>query len=126
MNKLLAYFLCIAIGIASCTSQPKADKAPSDLIPRDSFIVILTEVRLLEGAYSTSYERVDTSEFTIASYFQRLFREHNITREQYLNSYNYYSKNLDDLPAIESEVAKRLEEVQLPADTLRNAKNPNP
>jgi len=96
------------------------------LIPRDSFVVILTEVRLLEGAYSTSYERVDTSEFTIASYYQRLFREHNITREQYLSSYDYYSKNLDDLPAIESEVAKRLEEMQLPADTLRDAKNPSP
>ena len=126
MNKLLAYCLCVAISIASCTSKPKASAAPSDLIPRDSFVVILTEVRLLEGAYSNSYERVDTSEFTIASYYQRLFREHNITREQYLSSYDYYSKNLDDLPAIESEVAKRLEEMQLPADTLRDAKNPSP
>ena len=126
MNKLLAYCLFAAIGIASCTSKPKAGAAPSDLIPRDSFVVILTEVRLLEGAYSTSYERVDTSEFTIASYYQRLFREHNITREQYLNSYDYYSKNLDDLPAIESEVAKRLEEMQLPADTLRDVKSANP
>ncbi len=118
MNRF-AFIACVVMLFAlSCTSGPAAESAPSNLIPRDTFVVVLADVRLLEGAYSTSYERVDTSDYAIASYYQRLFEEHHITKEQYLISYDYYSRHMDDLLSIESDVAARLEEMKLPADSL--------
>jgi len=122
MNKIVAPYMTVLMYLASCTSKPSPDSASAELIPRDSFVVILTEVRLLEGAYSVNYERVDSSDFAIASYYQRLFQEHHITREQYLSSYDYYSRHLDDLLAIETEVATRLEQMKLPPDTLMDTK----
>jgi hypothetical protein len=112
---LLTMLLLVVVG---CTDKPAAIAAPDNLLPRDTFVTVLMEVRLLEGAYSTSYERVDTSEFPITAHYNRLFNRHHLTKEQYLNAYVYYSMNAEEMLEIESDVALRLEQMKWSRDSV--------
>lgn len=108
----------VGLVMAGCLGRNTEEQAPSGLIPRDTFVVILTEVRLLEGAYSTSYERVDTSEYTINAYYNRIFSDHGVTDKQYLDTYDYYSRNMEELLEIEGDVALRLEQLKWAEDSV--------
>jgi hypothetical protein len=108
----------LLLAVVGCTDKPAAIAAPDNLLPRDSFVTVLTEVRLLEGAYSTSYERVDTSEFPISAHYNRLFNRHHLTKQQYLNTYDYYSMNAEEMLEIESDVALRLEQMKWSRDSV--------
>ena len=120
VNVAIALLALLLLAVIGCTDKPTAIAAPANLIPRDTFVAVLTEVRLLEGAYSTSYERVDTSEFPITAHYNRLFNRHHITKEQYLGSYDFYSLQSEEMLGIESDVALRLEQLKWSRDTTAN------
>ena len=117
-NLIVAIALLTLLALCSCADKPAAIAAPDNLLPRDTFVTVLTEVRLLEGAYSTSYERVDTSEFPITAHYNRLFDRHHMTKEQYLSAYDYYSLNAEEMLEIESDVALRLEQMKWSRDSV--------
>lgn len=105
---------------SSCTDSPVVSAPPTNLLQRDTFVTVLTEVRLLEGAYSTSYERVDTSDFPITAHYNRLFDSHHITKDQYLSSYDYYSLQPEVMLEIEADVSLRLEQLKWSRDTTQS------
>jgi len=118
LNVAITLLTMLLLAVVGCTDKPAAIAAPDNLLPRDSFVTVLTEVRLLEGAYSTSYERVDTSEFPISAHYNRLFNRHHLTKQQYLNTYDYYSMNAEEMLEIESDVALRLEQMKWSRDSV--------
>lgn len=118
VNVAITLLTMLLLAVVGCTDKPAAIAAPDNLLPRDSFVTVLTEVRLLEGAYSTSYERVDTSEFPISAHYNRLFNRHHLTKQQYLNTYDYYSMNAEEMLEIESDVALRLEQMKWSRDSV--------
>jgi hypothetical protein len=118
LNVAITLLTMLLLAVVGCTDKPAAIAAPDNLIPRDTFVTVLTEVRLLEGAYSTSYERVDTSEFPISAHYNRLFNRHHLTKQQYLNTYDYYSMNAEEMLEIESDVALRLEQMKWSRDSV--------
>ena len=118
LNVAITLLTMLLLAVVGCTDKPAAIAAPDNLLPRDTFVTVLTEVRLLEGAYSTSYERVDTSEFPITAHYNRLFNRHHLTKEQYLNAYDYYSMNAEEMLEIESDVALRLEQMKWRRDSV--------
>ena len=118
VNVAISLLTMLLLAVVGCTDKPAAIAAPDNLLPRDSFVTVLTEVRLLEGAYSTSYERVDTSEFPISAHYNRLFNRHHLTKQQYLNTYDYYSMNAEEMLEIESDVALRLEQMKWSRDSV--------
>jgi hypothetical protein len=118
LNVAITLLTMLLLAVVGCTDKPAAVAAPDNLLPRDTFVTVLTEVRLLEGAYSTSYERVDTSEFPISAHYNRLFNRHHLTKQQYLNTYDYYSMNAEEMLEIESDVALRLEQMKWSRDSV--------
>ena len=112
--------LSVITVVSSCTDAPVVAAPPANLLQRDTFVTVLTEVRLLEGAYSTSYERVDTSEFPITAHYNRLFEGHHITKDQYLSSYDYYSLQPEEMLEIEADVSLRLEQLKWSRDTTQS------
>lgn len=85
---------------------------PANLISEDKMIVLLTDIRLLEGAYSLNYRQVDTSEYKIESYYRKVFKDWNVTKEQFKTSYSFYATQENKMPAIENAVIERLSEIQ--------------
>jgi hypothetical protein len=101
MRKLFYSIILAAVGLQSC-SDSGVEKKPDGLIPEE-------KMAEMEGTYAGDFQRVDSSEFNIESYYEQLFVKHNITRGAFLASSDYYALHPDELLRIETEVAKKLE-----------------
>lgn len=113
--------------LAGCSEQKKP-MPPHDLISKEQFIAILSDIRLLEGAYTTRYARVDTSALKIKSYYLKLFRDHDVTPERFNTSYSWYAADQPKMLEIEEAVVTRITQMQseLNADTTKmNQVNPD-
>jgi len=110
MKKSLFIIASCALLIIGCGE--KKGVPPANLIPEDKMISLLTDIRLLEGAYSLNYRQVDTSEYKIESYYQKIFKDYNVSKEQFKTSYSFYSTQENKMPAIENAVIERLSEIQ--------------
>ncbi len=96
--------------LAACTNPPH--QPPQHVLSEDTLIQIIMDIRLLEGAYSLEYKQVDTSSHKIESYYSLLFSKYGINRQQFEDSYLYYSTQPGKLAEIESEVMNKLSEKQ--------------
>ncbi|MFM9004525.1 MAG: DUF4296 domain-containing protein, partial [Flavobacteriales bacterium] len=105
--------ICVAIVVAMCSllacNTSSEEKKPGNLISEEKMNDVLVDVRLLEGAYSGDFQRVDSSQYAIDSYYEQLFAKHQITRAAFLESSEYYALHPEVLLRIETEVGKKLE-----------------
>lgn len=104
----------------ACRDQKKP-VPPADLISKEQFIAILSDIRLLEGAYTTRYARVDTSALKIESYYLKLFQDHGVSPERFNSSYTWYSADQPKMLEIEEAVVQRITDMQsgVVADTTQ-------
>lgn len=120
MNRL--YIFILFLGLFSCNAPDQA-KGPADLIGREQFVEILKDVRLLEGAYTTRYAKIDSSAFKIDSYYLKLFSDHGIDRNRFLTSYEFYTSDLELMMAIEDDVIAKLTIMQTAQDSINRSTN---
>lgn len=110
MRGYFTFILLIVMAI-SCKENNKLSP-PSDLISKEQFTAILADIRLLEGAYTTRYARVDSSALSIDSYYLKLFQDHGVSKERFTESYNWYALNQTKMLEIEEAVVLKLSEMQ--------------
>ncbi len=110
--------------LASC-GEEKASP-PADLLSVERFADVLKDVRLLEGAYATRYNRVDSSEYKISAYYERLFLDHGITKEQYMATYSYYMNDPKKIIAIEDIVLNKVNILLAEQDSINRINHYNP
>lgn len=103
--------------MAACTQK---QAPPKDILPQDKMVDLLTDIRLLEGAYSIKYQKIDTSALKIDAYFQKLFSDGGVSREQFLNSYKYYAMQDTKMLEMENEVMEKLSEFQAQEEAKKN------
>lgn len=116
----MRYFLfCVTLllFLFSCKEEPKKAVAPADLIDQAKFTEVLTDIRILEGAYATKYARVDTSAYKIESYYKSIFEKHGIQRDQFLVSYYFYAADQQRMLDIEAAVLDKLTNLQASQDS---------
>lgn len=113
--KRIYFSIFFSLLMSACTSRKMPP--PVGLISEEEMVSLLVDIRLLEGAYSVEYHSVDTSDYRIDSYYLKLFAESGITKEQFSESYIYYSKQAGKLSELEEEVIERLSELQAKEET---------
>ncbi|MBX7052903.1 MAG: DUF4296 domain-containing protein [Flavobacteriales bacterium] len=121
--RIFVYIWIALLTIASCSE--KKVPAPADLLSVERFADILRDVRLLEGAYATKYNRVDSSQYKIGAYYERLFADHSITKEQYMSSYSYYMNDPKKMMAIEDLILTKVTAMQVEQDSLNRINHLN-
>ena len=94
--------------VFSCNSGSEEAK-PAGLLSEEKMAEVLTDVRLLEGAYAGDFQRVDTSEYAIGAYYEQLFTKHQLTRDSFLENYTYYANHSEMMMRVETEVSRKLE-----------------
>lgn len=104
LYKLKTYcfsFLCLPIIICfGCRNQPTAPK-PEYLIAEDTLAVILSETFIIEAELSA--RNPETRYPLIMGYYDSLFSKHHITKENFIESLNYYtSKDKKDITFLEN------------------------
>ena len=111
MKRVVYFSLIILVLVFEACSGSGKDVVPAHILPETRFSNLLTDVRLLEGAYSIDNQRIDSSSNTIGSYYDLVFKRYELTREQYLESYAYYSARPDVMLRIETKVSEKLDSI---------------
>ena len=110
---LVASALAVTLMI-SCKGGSEEAK-PAGLVSEEKMADVLTDIRLLEGAYAGDFQRVDTSEYAIGAYYEQLFSKHQLSRACFMDSYTYYAQHPEMMMRVETEVSLKLEGMAVPA-----------
>ncbi len=103
--------IIVLIGILavlfSC-NESKSSKA-LEAMPKDKFIEVLTDVRLLEGAYTVKYQSIDSSAGALQEYYAQVFQKHQISRKQFEDAFVMYQLEPKLMEEAEDSVLQRLQ-----------------
>ena len=107
--KTLTYFvIAVVIFLSSCTAPSK--EKPENLIEKDKLVEILTDIHLAD-AYLESRSLTDLKiAKDSASYYTFLYKKHNISRGQFVETMNYYSEYPAELEGVYEQVMAILKE----------------
>ncbi|MCB9193048.1 MAG: DUF4296 domain-containing protein [Flavobacteriales bacterium] len=107
MNRLLALGILV---LAACTSG--RNEAPSDLLDRETFIDALTQAQLIEARNNHEMVVEHRTDGPMVKYYDELFAEKGITKQQFTATYDHYTEDPKELKAIYEEVLTRLTRIK--------------
>lgn len=84
---------------------------------------ILTDMQLLEASLSLDVKQASMSDEENAKLILRIFEKHQITKEQYETSLDFYTKQLDSLGKIYEDVMVELSKMQAEKDSVPTAQS---
>jgi hypothetical protein len=97
-----------------CQSDGRNDNnpVPVNLIPADSMIRILVDVHLIESSLKIVQTKKPDNERYTDSYYLTLFQKHHITRQQFIQSLEYYERDATQLEKIYEKVIIELSKLE--------------
>ena len=109
MKKLLFIIIVIvSFAFCSCKHTPEPT-VPADLIPRDTMINLIAETWLMESSIAESQINFGILENAVISLYDDFFKRHNITKDQFTHSIEYYLETEEDAEAFIRECQEQLE-----------------
>jgi hypothetical protein len=130
------FILCLVL-ISACKGE-SVDKfpEPDNLLEKEQLIPILADLSIVESAYQVKYIQVSRYSTLLQKEADSIFQRHEVTRDDYEKSMEYYSHNQEELMEIYQEVKKKIEKQrnELPPesertiirDTVKTEKNQPP
>ncbi|MBI1779816.1 MAG: DUF4296 domain-containing protein [Sphingobacteriales bacterium] len=94
------FFIVIIIAAIACAD--KRQEKPKNLLNKTSMTAILSDV-LVADAVATEIKTRDSLinlNALSAAYYQQIFKIHNISKEQFTSSYNYYVSHPDEFKEV--------------------------
>lgn len=89
---------------------------PSDVIPRDSMIIILGDIHVAEALSQSISKKAlgsDTARYkNLRTYYQDVFKFHKIEGERFSTSFDYYAKQPKLFDEMYEEVMKQLGDLE--------------
>lgn len=79
----------------------------------------MVDVRLLEGTYTTRYQRIDSTNGLMNAYYDQVFNKHQVSRNDFEDSYVTYSLDSKQMLVIEDSVLARLQRIVIETDTTK-------
>ena len=103
---ILCSALVLSLNLSSCdTNKPK------ELIPQSKFVIIMTDLHLIDGYVSTLMYN-DSSKVNKQSLYRSVYAKHKISPAVYDLSLKYYSRDPKLLDSLYVQVEKRLSKFQ--------------
>lgn len=94
--------------IVSCKPQ---DKKPSGIFPESKMVEVMTDVQIFEAVKESRKIADDSLASFIAAGYNRIYKNHGITDEEFRKSFDYYKHNpaaMDELMTkVIDELSKR-------------------
>jgi|TARA_B110000046_G_C12870719_1_gene345878 hypothetical protein len=107
MIRGIALFFVAAL--SACSSPNKsAVETPTDIVSRDTFLLMLTEVQLIEGVYKQRLLRNDDEKVLLKSYYAELFQRFGISEDKFLSSYRWWYNRPLEMDELLQEAAEAL------------------
>ncbi|MBN2175336.1 MAG: DUF4296 domain-containing protein [Bacteroidales bacterium] len=116
--QILIFLLLLGYIITGCTSKiDEVGPPPPDLIPRDTMVNIIADIHLMDAIMQNAQKRGDDQlENKKIILYESIMEKHQITRDQFESSLEYYEQNLDVIDAIYADVITRLSKMKSGAE----------
>ena len=101
MKRYIVAFLCVCF--FSCTSNSVIEK-PKDLIPKDTMVILLTDVFIAKSAFSEK----NLQNRRKVNYMPLVYQKYKIDSVRFMNSNLYYTSILEEYDLIYKEIEKIL------------------
>jgi hypothetical protein len=90
MRLNLFFILVSVILLAACRDEVTGAKQPDDLIPRDTMIMVMKDLTLIESHIQMKYLQVTTYKETMKRSGQVIMDKYKISRKRFESSMDYY------------------------------------
>ena len=97
--------------VSACSDSLVYNHKPKNLIPRDSMVMVLKEMTLLEAHIQTKYMHVSRFKETMLLSGKKLLKNYRITSQRYEESMAYYGARQDEMQSIYSEILDSLNQM---------------
>ena len=94
--------------------KPKEAKIPAGILPKEQMVSVLTDVHLAEAALTLNTKN-DSAALVAAGYYNFIYQSHRITKKQFDESLDFYTKHPELLEKIYEEVINELSKKQAEA-----------
>lgn len=103
-------FLAIAglILLTGCRGDIRLPDPPDDLIGRDSMVIVLRELVVIESVVQTRYQNINTFYRIMSASGKKCLKKYRISPERFERSYDYYVTREKELQGIYAEVIDSL------------------
>jgi hypothetical protein len=108
MVRYLYIIILIFIACGCYQNEPEPTFEKSLVLPRDSMVILLTDLQLADGAVNIRSKQGKPKVEYASSYTNQVLEKHGVSREAFLESMRYYSYNIEELDKIYEEVINRL------------------
>jgi len=108
--KNLKYLLIGSLVLLSgaCSYQLEKNEAPRDLIPQDTFTMVLNEVMIVESYFKHQQNNANLYSESLPKAIEPIFKKYNIDSLRYLHSMNYYAMQHEQLIEIYGQIQDSL------------------
>lgn len=108
MKKKIITLASFLLFISSCSYKLENLEAPIDLIPQDSFTLVLYDIMILEAYFDASNrdQLIDNIELIKAT--EPIFEKHKIDSARFTSSMDYYSHHQELLSEIYNSIQDSL------------------
>jgi hypothetical protein len=104
------FLLILTVSLLFSCSGKKVS-IPSDVIQIKQMEDIMTDVQIAEAAKQIA-NATDQTHRSINDYYDSIFINHHITKDQFERSFNFYKSHPELMEEIYTEVINRLNEIQ--------------
>lgn len=120
----IAFLFCAGCGTGVTFDGPPA---PEGVIARDTFVQVLTEVHLIEGALKQRLFRNDDGQERALSHYAELYDRWGINEERFTTTYTWWYQRPVEMDALLEEVAENLTELERQlTESEKDSLNPSP
>ena len=112
---LLAVLFC-----GSCQTSDGEDVPPP--LNQEQFIPVLLDMQILEATYKQRVVQRANKDSLMSHNYAFIFNKHGITRDQFEESYNYWTKRPEEMRLIYEEIDRLIIEMETEVRN-QNAKN---
>lgn len=108
--KKLRYFLLgsTLLLLSACSYQLDKKEAPEDLIPQDTFTMVLQEVMIVESYVKHQQNNVRAYAESLPKAIAPILNKYNVDSTRYSNSMEYYASHQKKLIEIYSQIQDSL------------------
>ena len=119
LSKSLLFVLICLLG--SCRDEVKGFNSSENLIPRDTMVMLIKDMTLLESHVQMKYIQVNRYHKTMKKSGDLILKKYQISSERYESSINYYGSHQEEMQSIYSQVLDSLNRMSNQIDTQDTA-----
>jgi hypothetical protein len=114
MNLRFLSFICIVLLLGACRQGDMMNPMPSDLLTKEQMIPLLVDIHLTEASLKLNQATILPKDIKLyySSAYTPVFKKHKTSPEQFDRSLQWYTRHIDKLDEIYTEVITRLSKLE--------------